>query len=117
MQEENPLQAYKTILSGTCESNGLAMISTKQECKVIVGALNEFGFHSRVNPYNGNLELWRVKDLYNLLAPFGCLFTNNERSDMEDGVYWSEPISIHDNLPCGSITKGKQYFCFCKKKN
>ena len=89
------------------------MISTKQECKVIVRFLTDFGFHSRVNPYNGNLEYWRVKDLYNLLAPFGCLFTD----DTEDGVYWSEPISIHDNLPCGSKNKGKKYFCFCKKKS
>ena len=88
------------------------MISTEQECKDIVGALNEFGFHSRVNPYNGNLEYWRVKDLYNLLVPFGCLFTD----DTEDGVYWSEPISIHDRLPCGSKNKGKKYFCFCMKK-
>jgi len=110
MQEANPLLPYKSILSGTCESNGLAMISTKQECKVIVGALNEFGFHSR---YNGILEHWHVKDLYSLLAPFGCLFTD----DMEDGVYWSEPISIHDNLPCGSKYKGKQFFCLCMKIN
>ena len=112
IQEEDPLLAYKSILSGTCESNGLSMISTRQECEVIVDALTEFGFHSRINPYNGYPEHWTVKDLYNLLAPFGCLFTD----DTEDGVYWSEPISIHDNLPCGSKNKGRQYFCFCKKK-
>ena len=103
---------YKTITSGTCESNGMSMISTKQECKVIVRFLTDFGFHSRVDVF-GNLEYWRVKNLYNLLAPFGCLFTDVT----EDGVYWSEPISIHDNLPCGSKNKRKKYFCFCKKKS
>ena len=43
IQEEDPLLAYKSILSGTCESNGLSMISTKQECKVVIDALNELG--------------------------------------------------------------------------
>ena len=111
--DEGPLSAYRTIRSGTCESNGLKMIASKEECQVVVDALNELGFNSGVNRYNGAVIDWKVNNLYNLLAPFGCLYTDNT----EDGVYWSEPIIIQSSMQCGSKNQAKQYFCFCKKKS
>ena len=87
------------------------MVSSQEECQNITNALSNLGFKNGQDFYGNGV--WSLNALYNLLAPFGCLYTDNPT----DGVYWSEPINIQSSLPCGVKNQGKEYFCFCKKRS
>ena len=88
------------------------MITTREECGSIWGALDKLGCNSGYDRHTYGIKDWEFNVAHSLVLPFGCLY--NDVSN--DGIYWSEPLSIQSSLPCGSIAEERQFFCFCKNK-
>lgn len=88
------------------------MIATREECGSIWNAFDKLGFKSGYNRIEHRINDWDFTVAKSLVIPFGCLYTDVT----EDGMYWSEPLSIQSSLPCGSKAEDRQFFCFCKNR-
>ena len=105
---------YRTVHSGTCESNGMQTVLKRDECVKIKNALNKIGFVTKVkDEYNDNARKYAdyLNTWHSLVLPFGCLFNDNGY----DALLWNPPLEFQENIPCGSIWNGHKYYCFCKK--
>ena len=116
---------YAIIRNGTCESNGLKMVSSKVDCEIIANAYKKMGYYSGWHDewryegssrsrskvkYRAKTEV-EVNILSTMWTPFGCLF----KDDSEFVMYWAEPIPVQQSFPCGSTGKGIKFFCFCSR--
>ena len=86
------------------------MISTREECGNIWSAFDKLGFNSGYNQYTRMQLDWDFNVAKSLVVPFGCLYTDVTN----DGIYWSEPLSIPSSLPCGSKAEERHFFASAK---
>ena len=93
---------YVVLKSTTCQSHGMKMIESKEECEK---ASNFLGFHdvtAFVSQSQGE--------------PYGCLYTDLVHVDSR--LRWYPPTgSPYKSAPCGS-RKGATFFdCICRIGN
>jgi len=86
---------FARIYSGDCNSNGLRMITNKQECEEaanILGLVDKYAYESQTNG-----------------KPYGCIYASN------DWLAFASPLDHpYGNTPCGSHSV-HVYDCLCAK--
>ena len=83
------------ISSGSCETQSMTMIETKEECEQAALSLGL----SDTSPF----------DLQKNGRPYGCIYASN------DWLQWYSPVgSQYPSADCGAHHKGFTYDCICK---
>ena len=80
-------------MSGSCESHGMAMMTSKQECEAAAVSLGKVDLNAYAIQTYGR--------------PFGCIYHPNKLSRL---VWYDPKGSQYDSADCGS----NGYECICK---
>ena len=105
------MEPFSTVLSGTCESEGMKTISKYEDCEKIANGLRKIGF--KFEGDNGFTRELGLGTWHSLSLPYGCLYNDKRHDD----VFWNPAVSIQKSLPCGSVLEGHRYNCFCEKQS
>ena len=108
---EEDLEPYSTVLSGSCESEGMKTISKLEDCEKIANGLRKIGYKSEDD--RGFTRKYVVDTWASLFLPYGCLYSDNRHK----GLFWNPAIAVQKSLPCGSIWEGHRYNYFCVKQS
>jgi len=88
---------FSRINSGDCNSNGLAMITNKQECEEAAKSLGLVMKEANLRQQKGK--------------PHGCIYASN------DYLVFASPVGhSYDPSPCGSRFYAATYDCLCAEK-
>ena len=83
-------------MSGSCQSHGMEMLTSKQKCEAAAVSLEKGDQSAYASQFNGR--------------PFGCIYHPNEYPITKRLVWFDPKGSRHKSSDCGS----QGYECICE---